>query len=323
MISTYWLEKRKPQWEALDSLVARCGKTGVGALDRAELRQLALLYRQIAADLSVVRDDAGAQNYTRYLNRLLGQAHNIIYTGRRTTGFRGLLRFYRDDFPAAFRRNLPYVATAVGIFFAAAIAGLLITLHDPDFQLRLLGPEMVQTIDRREMWTHSILTMKPAATSAIMTNNLSVSFMAFASGIVAGLGPIYLMLTNGLLLGSLGAACWMAGMSDQLWNFVALHGVLELPAVWIAGGAGLRIGAGLLFPGWLPRKQALVLAGSEAVKLVAGTIPLLVVAGVLEGFVSPLPMPAVARYPLALLLFATLLTYLFHASAPVTADSAL
>jgi uncharacterized membrane protein SpoIIM required for sporulation len=323
MISTYWLEKRKPQWDALEALLTRTGKAGVARLNRAELRELALLYRQTAADLSVVRNDPGAQNYARYLNRLLGQAHNIIYTGSRTTGFRGLFRFYREDFPAAFRRNLNYILFATALFFVAALAGFLVTLYDPDFKLRLLGPQMVQTIDRREMWTHSILTMKPAASSAIMTNNLSVSFVAFASGVLFGLGPLYMMATNGLLMGAIAAACWMTGMSDKLWAFVALHGVLELPAIWIAAGAGLLLGRGLLFPGRLSRKQALAEAGAEAVKLVAGIIPLLVVAGILEGFVSPVEVPAVARYPLAAALFAALLTYLFSGPRPATADPGL
>ena len=310
MISTYWLQKRRPQWDALAALVQRCGKTGVAALNRAELRELTLLYRQTAADLSVLREDRSSQNYARFLNQLLGQAHNIIYTGQRTRT-RRLLGFFRDDFPVLFRRNLSYVSVAFILFWLSAIAGMLLTLYNPDFKLQMLGANMVQTIDRREMWTHSVVTMKPTASSAIMTNNLSVAFVTFASGIVGGIGPLYMMITNGLLIGVIGAACWMAGMSDQLWAFVSLHGVLELPAIWIAAGAGLRLAKGLLFPGWLPRKQALALAGGESIKLLAGVIPMLFIAGILEGFVSPTDVPAMVRYPLAGLIFACLLTYLF------------
>jgi uncharacterized membrane protein SpoIIM required for sporulation len=163
--------------------------------------------------------------------------------------------------------------------------------------------------------------MKPTASSAIMTNNLSVAFVTFASGIVGGLGPLYMMITNGLLIGVIGGACWMAGMSDKLWAFVSLHGVLELPAIWIAAGAGLLIGKGLLFPGWLPRKQSLAIAGGEAVKLLAGVIPMLFVAGILEGFVSPTDVPAMVRYPMAGLLFALLLTYLFGTGRPQAATA--
>jgi uncharacterized membrane protein SpoIIM required for sporulation len=98
---------------------------------------------------------------------------------------------------------------------------------------------MMETIERREMWTHSIVTIKPVASSGIMTNNLSVAFAMFAMGITAGLGTIWMMVVNGLMIGVIGAATWRAGMALQLWSFVAPHGVLELPAIFIAGGAGL------------------------------------------------------------------------------------
>jgi uncharacterized membrane protein SpoIIM required for sporulation len=146
---------------------------------------------------------------------------------------------------------------------------------------------MVQTIEKHEMWTHSIVGIKPLASSAIMTNNMSVGFMTFALGITAGLGTIYMLLFNGLLIGVIGMACHLAGMSLKLWEFVAPHGVLELPAIFLAGGAGLRIASGLLFPGYLPRRESLVRAGSEAVQLLLGTIPILIVAGAIEAFVSP------------------------------------
>ena len=120
------------------------------------------------------------------------------------------------------------------------------------------------------MWTHSVVAIKPLASSAIMTNNLSVAFTTFAAGITAGLGTIYMIVFNGLLIGVIGMACYLSGMSLQLWSFVAPHGVLELPAIFIAAGAGLRLAGGLLFPGVLPRKESLARAGREAVAVAAG-----------------------------------------------------
>src|SRR5205807_5829472 len=112
------------------------------------------------------------------------------------------------------------------------------------------------TIEKREMWTHSIVGIKPLASSAIMTNNISVGFLSFAFGITAGLGTIYMMVFNGVMLGVIGMACHLSGMSLQLWGFVASHGVLELPSIFIAGGAGFSVAAGFLFPGYLPRKES-------------------------------------------------------------------
>jgi uncharacterized membrane protein SpoIIM required for sporulation len=170
------------------------------------------------------------------------------------------------------------------------------------------------------MWTHSVVAMKPVASSGIMTNNLSVSFMTFASGITAGVGTLYFILFNGLLLGVVGSACWLNNMSVQLWSFVAPHGALELPSIFIAGGAGFRIAVGMLFPGSLPRKQSLVLGGAVAVRLVLGTIPLLIVAGILEGFFSPTNAPIPLKFAVSALMFALLCAYVMLPDDPIAGN---
>jgi len=156
------------------------------------------------------------------------------------------------------------------------------------------------------------VTIKPLASSFIMTNNLTVSFTTFALGITAGLGTIWMLALNGLLFGVVNAACWQVGMSQQLLSFVAPHGVLELPAIFIAGGGGLLLAKGLLFPGNLPRKASLVLEGGRAVRLVLGIIPLLIVAGTIEGFVSPSDLPVALKYTLAAGLFGLLLLFVMR-----------
>src|SRR5260370_33659870 len=116
---------------------------------------------------------------------------------------------------------------------------------------------MMETIEKKEMWTQSIVTIKPLAASGIMTNNLAVSFATFAMGITAGIGTIWMMVTNGMLIGVIGAATWQAGMALQLWSFVAPHGVLELPAIFIAGGAGVGNPAGNAFSSLVSRPATL------------------------------------------------------------------
>jgi uncharacterized membrane protein SpoIIM required for sporulation len=175
-----------------------------------------------------------------------------------------------------------------------------------------LGARMIDTIEKHKMWTDSVVAIKPLASSAIMTNNLSVTFLTFAYGITAGIGTVYMMVFNGLMIGVVGAACWLGGMSLQLWSFVAPHGVLELPAIFIGGGAGLRIAQGMLFPGMLPRRASLARAGGEAVRLLLGVIPILIIAGTIEGFVSP--SPAIAwqwKFALSGAIGAIFFSYLF------------
>jgi len=312
MISTYWLEKRRPYWEELEKLLGRCGETGVAALSRRELRGLSLLYRQIASDLSILRQDQSGLVYSRHLNQLLARAHNIIYIGKRGSTL-GVLQFFTRTYPEVFQRNFRYVLIAFILFVAGGVAGLLITLYNPAFQLQVLGPEMVDTIERHRMWTHSVVAIKPVASSTIMTNNLSVTFLTFAMGITAGIGTLYMLFFNGLMLGVVGTACWLNQMSLQLWSFVAPHGVLELPSIFIAGGAGLRIAQGLLFPGFLSRKDSLQSAGAEAIQLLIGTIPMLVIAGVLEAFLSPTFEPVLLKFSVAAGLFLLLVMYLSSA----------
>jgi uncharacterized membrane protein SpoIIM required for sporulation len=233
------------------------------------------------------------------------------------------LSFFWYTYPAAFRRNWRHCALATAIFAITGLVGAVLTYQNPDFKVKLLGPQMVETIDRHQMWTHSIVGIKPLASSFIMTNNMSVGFTTFALGITAGLGTIYMMAFNGLLIGVIGMACWLAGMSLQLWSFVAPHGVLELPAIFIAGGAGLRIAQGLLFPGVLPRRDSLARAGSEAVQLLLGTIPILIIAGLIEAFVSPTGLATPLKFGLAGAMFVLLCVYLFGvARKRVTTDSA-
>jgi len=309
LISTKWLQKRRPYWERLEQTLQRADGRGLRVLNRTELRELGALYRQTAADLSAVRVDGGSQQWTAYLNDLLGRAHNTIYSG---TGTRAsaIVEFYARTYPRIFRRNVSLCLLAFLLFVAAAIASALVTWFYPEFQNYVLGPQMVDTIHRREMWTHSVVAVKPLASSGIMTNNLSVSFMAFAAGITAGIGTVYLMLTNGMLFGVISTACVMAGMGQQLFSFVAPHGVLELPAIFIAGGAGLRIAQALLFPGMMRRSTALRGAGQDAVRLLLGCIPMLIVAGVIEGFLSPTSLPMSAKYATAAALFSALVMWL-------------
>ncbi|MFZ3266252.1 MAG: stage II sporulation protein M [Terriglobales bacterium] len=321
MISTRWLEKRKPYWTRLEQLLDRSAKRGFRSLGRSELQELGLLYRQIAADLAALREDRGSAHFARYLNQLLARAHNIIYSTHKASPS-AIVRFFTLTYPRIFRRNWRFVQVALLIFMAAALVGAVLTFQDPDFKLGILGPQMVQTIEKHEMWTHSIVGIKPLASSAIMTNNISVGFMTFALGITAGLGTIYMLLFNGLLLGVIGMACHLSGMSIKLWEFVAPHGVLELPAIFLAGGAGLRIASGLLFPGYLPRRESLARAGTEAVQLLLGSIPILIIAGIIEAFVSPTGMATGLKFAMAGALFVLLLAYLFGAGAsPAKADS--
>ncbi len=270
-----------------------------------------MLYRQVAADLSVLRQDSTARNYAVHVNQLLARAHHIIYSGR-TTNLLTLFRFLKDEYPAIFQKQIGYVLASLLVTVAWGVLGATVTSARPEFMRHYLPESMIATMERHQMWTESLVTMAPLATSTIMTNNLSVCFAIFAGGITFGLGTFFYLYVNGMLLGVVGAACHQYGMSVQLWSFVAPHGSLELPAIIIAGGAGFRIGHAMLFPGSLRWKESLALGGIEATRLISGVIPMLVVAGCLEGFFSGSHAPVALKFTVGGLLFTLLNLWLFH-----------
>jgi uncharacterized membrane protein SpoIIM required for sporulation len=161
------------------------------------------------------------------------------------------------------------------------------------------------------------VTVAPMASSAIMTNNLTVSFVTFASGIAFGIGTFFYLYLNGMMLGVISAACHQYGMSLALWSFVAPHGSLELPAILIAGGAGFRLGYSMLFPGSLRWRDSVAQGGIEATRLVSGVIPMLMIAGTLEGFFSPSHAAPAIKFAVGGVLFTLLLLWLFRSLRPI------
>jgi uncharacterized membrane protein SpoIIM required for sporulation len=310
-LSTHWIQKRRPFWDRLAALLAQSDQSGLKQLSRAELQELALLYRQVAADLSVLRHDKTARTYAAYVNQLLARAHHIIYSGRKTN-LLTLFRFLRDEYPAIFRGQIQYVLASLLITTACGLLGVVLTTARPEFMRHFVGPAMIATMERHEMWTQSIVSVAPKETSRIMTNNLAVSFQTFAGGISFGLLTLYSLYTNGMLLGVIGAACHHYGMSLALWSFVAAHGSLELPSIVIAGAAGLRLARGMVFPGGYRWKDSIAAGGIEATRLVSGIIPLLVIAGCLEGFFSPSHAPAWLKFTVGGVLFTSLNLWLFR-----------
>jgi uncharacterized membrane protein SpoIIM required for sporulation len=269
----------------------------------------------VAADLSVLRQDSTSRTYATHVNHLLARAHHIIYSGRKTN-LLTVFRFLRDEYPAIFQRQIGYVAASLLVSVAWGLLGAALTSARPEFMRHFVGPEMIATMERHAMWTESVVSVAPMASSAIMTNNLTVSFITFAGGIVFGLGTFFALFTNGMMLGVIGAACHHYEMSVKLWSFVAPHGALELPSIIIAGAAGFRLGHAMLIPGALRWRESVARGGIEATQLVSGIIPLLVIAGCLEGFFSPSHAHNWLKFTVGGLLFTLLNLWLFRPVKP-------
>ena len=319
MLTNLWIDTRKHNWNRLDALVHQVESSGVKSLPPNDLRDLGLLYRQAAADLSAVRADRSSRPLEQYLNRLVSRAHNYVYSGRRIS-WSTLWQFFAHGYPRLLRRMSGYLLAATLISVAAGLLGALIVMLRPDFGVMFLGADKVANLDQHKMWTDSILSVKPQAASGIMTNNITVCFLTFAGGITAGLFTLYSLFNNGLMLGAIAVTCRQHHMALSLWSFVAAHGALEIPSIMISGAAGLRLAAGILFPGMLRRRAALAQAGLEAVQLVSATIPLLIVAGTLEAFLSPTHAPIALKFAVGAVLFIGLVLWLTEGGRKLVQD---
>lgn len=307
-----FIARRRSNWERLDELLSRAG-AGVAGLSADELRELGRLYRQAAADLAVARRDLPGHAVERFLNGLVARGHGAVYRESGAGGAARVRSFFAADFPRAFRATWPATLAAFLMFFLPALAAFIATYNDPGLASALVpGAELVveQVQAGHEWWLRINEEGQALSSAEIMTNNIGVAFRAFAGGVTLGIYTLYVLVNNGLLMGVVAGAAQRFDFADNLWGFVAAHGVVELSVIFIAGGAGLQLGWAILRPGLLTRRAALVVAARRALLLILGCVPLLVIAGLIEGFISPSPLPLAIKLAVAAGSGIALYTYL-------------
>lgn len=307
-----WIARREASWQQLTALLQQVEKRGLKSLNADEVRTLASLYRSIAADLARARTYQAGNQIVQHLQTLTTRSYSQIYQGSRRQEWRSILAFYRWGFPAAVQQSKGYILLSVALLVGAAGVSGWLAWHDPTFLALVVPADLISQVrDRQELWTGSIVGVEPFASTSIMINNIQVSFAAVAGGIFAGLGTVYLLLMNGILLGAIGALVGQYRLAYPFWAFVFPHGALELPAIFLAAAAGLLIARAILFPGQYRRVDALKQYGQQAAQLLFGVVPMLVIAGTIEGFFSPNPaIPDLLKYIVGTGLFSLLLVYL-------------
>jgi uncharacterized membrane protein SpoIIM required for sporulation len=315
MLAEDFIAAKKPGWEHLTALLDKSRISGLAALSAEELSELGRLYRGATSDLAVARRDFPTHRVAEYLNGLVARAHAAVYQGRAARR-RGLSEFFTTTFPRTFRATWLYTLAAFLMCLLPALASFAITYRDPSAGAALLpGIESVieDIRDKHEWWKDINETGRSASASFIMTNNIRVAILAFGGGMLLGLLTLYILAQNGLMLGILAGAAQAFGFSANLWGFVAAHGVIELSVIFICGGAGMQLSWSIVRPGLLTRRAALVLATRRATYLLLGCIPLLVIAGTLEGFISPSDLPLSVKLAVSLASGVLLYSYLLLA----------
>lgn len=306
-----WIARREQSWKQLDALLKKAEKRGLSSLQATDIQTLASLYRSVTADLARARTQQVGNLIVNNLQLLATRGYSQIYQGSRQQEWKAVREFYLWGFPRVVQQSKGYIALSVLLFVGAALVSWWLAWRDPTFLALVVPEELIRQVrDRQELWTGSIVGIEPFASSSIMINNIRVSFVAVAGGISAGLLTTYLVLTNGVLLGTIGALVGQNNLAYPFWAFVFPHGSLELPAIFLAAAAGFLIAKAILFPGPYRRMDALKLYGQQAAQLVFGIVPMLVVAGMIEGFFSPSPVvPEPIKYCVGAGLFIGLLTY--------------
>ncbi len=283
-----FVRTRQADWAALSALIDRCQGSLV-RLSPDEVQTLGRLYRAATSDLALAQRDFGRHRVADYLNQLVARAHAVVYRGE-PLGLRRFARFVTHGFPQTFRRLWAFILAAGLLLLLPAVLAGVLTYTMPAAATQVLPAgtgDMVEMLKDRELWTNIPISQRPYVSSFVMTNNIQVSFLAFAGGMTAGLFTVWIMIVNGLLLGGISGLAFHYGVGWELWEFVIGHGVIELSVIAMAGGAGLRLGWAILRPGLLRRRDALADAARQAVRLVIGCVPVLILAGLIEGFISP------------------------------------
>ena len=290
--ATRFVARKRERWDEFQRLAERAAARGLDSFAAHELPDFAARYREVAADLARARTYGCDDDTRARLERLAAAGHNALYREERSTWPR-IWQVLARECPAAIVGARGYVLVAFLCFAAPAAAGYALMRQQPALAAELLPEVMLRRAEagaarqaEGKRYVDVSAEDRPLMASGIITNNVRVAIACFAGGIFLGVGSLILVGFNGLAIGASAGHFANAGVLGYLLEFILGHGLLELFAIWVAAAAGFLLGRSVVAPGDLQRSDALVLSGRRAVRMVGGAAVLLVVAGLIEGFVS-------------------------------------
>jgi len=284
-----FLARRQARWDQLEVRLTR------GMSSAADWSELASMYRGVCADLATAQSQALPSDVLRYLDDLAGRAHNALY-GARSAGGVGWVRLIAAEFPRTLRREWRFFFVAAALFYVPMVVGVIGALVDATFASVVLSDAMLA--DLESSWSQGV--DRSGSEDAMMAgfyvrNNVGIAFRCFATGALAGLGPVFYLAYNGLIIGTVGGYVTTVGHGESFLNFVAGHTAWELTGIVVAGAAGLKMGWAMVVTHGRTRVGSVRATAPVLYRLVVGVIVMLLVAAAIEGFWSGTAMPTVVK----------------------------
>lgn len=302
-----FIERHRASWQRLEQLVKRSGR-----LSGPEADELIELYQRVTTHLSTVRSQTPDPATVERLSSLVAQARSAL-TGTHTPAFKVVTRFFTHRLPAAIYLGWRWWVPAGVVFYL--VAGIMAAwiASNPDVQATIAAPDELREMTKVGGGYEAYYSSDPAGSFAakVWTNNAWVAATCLLLGVLFAIPPIYLLFTNAVNLAVGLGLMFGAGRGADFLGLLAPHGLLELTAVFVAAGIGMRLGWQVIDPGKRTRAAALAAEGRSVVAVALGLVVVLLVSGVLEGFVTPSGLPTWARVGIGVVAEVLFLLYVF------------
>lgn len=292
-----FIRTNRPKWDRLEALLRGRLRSG------DEVDELVSLYLLTSTHLSEVRGRSRSHDLERFLNDLVTRAHGRVYAAAPDEDRPRFLEVFVGRYRLAIRETLPYILVAVALLLVVATASWVWVALSPAARAGVVSPEVARAIGEAGGGRDPSFWPPGGITTFISLNNIQVAFLAYGLGITFGVGTVWVVVQNAVMLGELAGAFAAAGKGSEFWSLILPHGLLELLAICIAAGAGLRIGWALIAPGDRSRSQALQDAARGSVAVIIGVIPAFLLAGFIEGFITGTGVPDAVEMAIGILAF--------------------
>ncbi len=285
MTISRFMKEHKALWSELEALISSFQKQPK-SMSAQQIDRLTELYKKVSTHYSYAQTAYPQDEVTIYLNHLVTRTHHLLFKQEyRST--QQLSDFFLGTFIELIRKRHRFILFAIMLFVLGALSGFLAVQANPLNLYFVIPGEMAAQIDPERVGEGHDQISHPIMSTYIMTNNIRVAILAFVGGITFGILTFYVLVYNGVLLGAIFALFLQAGQSYIFWAYILPHGIIELTVIFVAGGAGLLMGYRMWVPGPYSRLQQLTVTAKESLLLLLGTFPLFVIAGLIEGYITP------------------------------------